>query len=184
MAINLTKKQGFDLTKRGVSRVHVGLSWDATTSGGTVVDCDASVVMLAADNKLPSENHFVFFNNLVSGDGAVRHMGDNRDGAADGDDEIIDIDLGKVGAEVTQILFVVTIHEAEARGQHFGNVSNASIRILKDSQPLCQYMMAEVDAGADSMVLGAMVRDGSEWTFAGWGHGFSGGLAAVIAQYQ
>lgn len=184
MAINLTKKQPFDLTKRNASKIHVGLSWDETVVGGGPVDCDASVVMLSADGKMPSDGHFVFFNNLTSSDGAVRHMGDSRDGVAAGDDEVIAIDLGQVDSAVSQILFVVTIHEAETRGHHFGIVQNASIRILKESEALCQYQLAEEASGFDSMVLGALTREGADWTFAGLAHGFTGGLGAVVEMYQ
>ena len=183
MAIQLAKKQSFDLTKRGASKILVGLSWDQTVVGRASVDCDASVVMLGADYKIPDEGSFVFYNNLHSTDGAVRHFGDNRDGAGDGDDEVIEINLGAVNPLVQYLYFVVTIHEAAARGHNFGNVASASIRIYKDTEELCNYTMADGVAEHDSVILGSMERKGTDWSFTSLSQGFSGGLQAIVDLY-
>lgn len=184
MAIQLAKKQSFDLTKRGATKILVGLSWEQTVAGSAPVDCDASVVMLAANHKFPDEGSFVFYNNLLSTDGAVRHFGDSRDGAADGDDEVIEINLPNVSAAVEQMLFVVTIHEAAARRHNFGNVPSASIRIYKDAEELCNYTMADGVAADDSVIIGSMQRSGAEWAFTSLGQGFSGGLQTIIDLYN
>lgn len=184
MAINLAKKQSFDLTKKtGASKILVGLSWDSVPVNGRPVDCDASVVMLGEDYKIPSEGFFVFYNNLTSSDGAVRHFGDNTDGSGDGDDEVVEIDLGRVSSQVASIMFAVTIHEAEARGHNFGHVSTASIRIFKDAELLCTYQMADGNSGDDSVIIGQLLRDGSDWRFETLGSGFSGGLEKVVELY-
>lgn len=185
MAIILTKNKTFSipLTKTA-AKVHAGLSWDKTIIGGIPADLDLSVVMLAANNKLPADEYFVFFNNKTSADGSVVHQGDNRDGAGDGDDEVVAVDLGKVDAAIVQMLFVVTIHESEARGHNFGNVQNAAIRILKDSASLCEYTMTESAPEADAIIIGRMMREGHEWNFEALTQCFEGGLGTIVGLYN
>ena len=91
MAINLQKGQREKLTTGNFT---VGLGWDTnTTATGADFDLDASVFILGDNKKILSDQHFVFYNNLKSPDGAVEHTGDNRTGEGDGDDESIRIDL-------------------------------------------------------------------------------------------
>lgn len=188
MAIELKKKQPFDLTKRqpGLRKILAGLSWDNTVVNGAAVDCDVSVFMLGATNKIPAEKFLVFYNNLHSQDGSVKHMGDNRDGTGDGDDEVIDVDLASVAIEVVQILFAVTIHEAEERGHNFGNVRNAAIRILNgaSSEEICSFTLTEQFSDADSLMIGRLYRDEKEWKFEAMGDGFAGGLGALVELYR
>ena len=127
MAINLQKgqREAIDAPK-----FTIGLGWDTNTSStGAAFDLDASVFVLNDNKKIVADEYFVFYNNLVSPDGAVEHTGDNLTGEGDGDDEQIKIDLSKIDSRVTEICVVVTIHEAENRRQNFGQVRNSYIRI-------------------------------------------------------
>ena len=92
--LNLEKKKPLNLSKAvpGLNQVKVGLSWDSRIDGQNA-DADASVFMLNDQGKIPSDNYFVFYNNLKSIDGSVTHSGDNTTGAGDGDDEEITINL-------------------------------------------------------------------------------------------
>lgn len=187
MAIILEKKKPFDLTKKtpGLVNVNAGLAWDVSVVNGVGADCDVSVFMLGTNNKIPSEGFFVFYNNLQSEDGAVRHTGDSREGEGDGDDETIEIDLPRIDARVVQLLFVVTIHEAEARGHHFGHVSKARIRLSNrvGGQDLCEYSLTEQFTGADSVVIARLYRDGSDWKAEALGEAFEGGLGTLVELY-
>jgi tellurium resistance protein TerD len=187
MAIELKKRQPYDLTKKapGLSKILAGLSWDASAVDGVSADCDVSVFMLDSTNKVPGEKFFVFYNNLRSEDGSVQHMGDNRDGAGDGDDEVIEIDLSKVATEVAQILFAVTIHEAEQRGQDFGSVRNAAVRIVNKAsgEEVCKFTLTEQFSNADSLVIGRLYRDQKEWKFEAMSEAFGGGLGALVELY-
>ncbi len=185
MSIELRKKQPIVLTKPGLQKIHIGLSWDQTIVNGKPADCDVSVFMLDQTNKIPTEQFFVFYNNLLSEDGAVQHMGDNRDGAGDGDDEVIQVDLGKVVSQVEQILFTVTIHEAEERGHNFGNVRNAAIRVVNmaSDEEICTYTLTEQFGDADSLMIARLFRVGSEWKFEAMGDAFGGGLGALVGLY-
>ena len=183
--ISLEKKKPFNISKAapGLNQVKVGLSWDPTP--GIVADADASVFMLNEAGKIPNEDFFVFFNNLTSGDGAVIHSGDNRTGEGDGDDEEIHINLGKVSNQVVQIMVVISIHNKE-EGVHFGNVLNSSVRIYNQSTGgvLCQYNLSEKFDGCDSLVMGMIYRNGSEWEFEALGSAFEGGLGATVELYN
>ena len=187
MAINLEKKQSINLTKEEptLNNIFVGLGWDE--SDGTVgeLDADVSVFMLGVDHKIPAEPYLVFYNNLTSADGSVIHQGDNRTGEGEGDDESINIDLSKVNPAIEQMMFVVTIHDAEARNQDFSNLDNSFIRICDNNSgnELCRFTLNNDFAGSDSVQIGRLYRSGEEWGFEAMGDPFQGGLSTLIGLY-
>lgn len=188
MAINLSKGQKIDLTKGnpGLTKIMVGLGWDVNAfDSGADFDLDAAAFMTAANGKCPTEMEFVFYNNLEHQSGSVKHMGDNLTGEGDGDDEQIWIDLAAVPANVEKIAFTVTIHEAAARGQNFGQVSNAFIRIVNDAngQELIRYDLGEDFSIETAVVVGELYRYNGEWKFNAIGSGFQGGLAALVRHF-
>ena len=120
--INLEKGQRVNVD---LPKFTIGLGWDTNSSStGSAFDLDASVFMLGENRKIINDDYFVFYNNLKSPDGAVEHTGDNRTGEGDGDDESIKIDLTSINPQVSEIIVVVTIHEAEKLKQNFGQVHN------------------------------------------------------------
>lgn len=136
MPINLSKGQKVDLTKGnpGLKNIMVGLGWDVNAfDSGVDFDLDAAAFMLGADGKCPTDKEFVFYGNLAHPSESVKHMGDNLTGEGEGDDEQIQIDLSKVPANIERIAFTVTIYEAEARRQNFGQVSNSFIRLVDET---------------------------------------------------
>ncbi|MBN8547405.1 MAG: TerD family protein [Ignavibacteria bacterium] len=187
MAINLDKKQKFNLSKAapGLNNVFAGLGWDTSIINGKAVDCDVSVFMLGESGKIPSEEYFVFYNNLQSPDGAVKHMGDSREGVGEGDDEVIQLTLDRVSPHVVQIFFTVTIFESDTRRHSFGNVDNAFIRICNQANgaELCRYTLSENYSEADSLIIGRLYRSGNEWEFEAMGEPCAGGLGALVDFY-
>jgi tellurium resistance protein TerD len=187
MGFDLEKKKPFDLTKRepGLRNIVAGLGWDSNVVNGENVDCDVSVFMLGENGKLPGDGFFVYFNQLKSEDGSVIHLGDNRTGAGEGDDESIEIELTAVSQKVIQLLFTVTIHKAEERAHHFGLVSNAFIRIYNknNNNELCKFMLTDQFDGMDSVIIGRLFRDGNEWRFEAMGDAYAGGLQTLIGLY-
>lgn len=187
MGFNLEKKKPFDLTKKepGLRNIVAGLGWDTNIVNGEEIDCDVSVFMLGENGKLPGEGFFVFFNQLKSEDGAVIHFGDNLTGAGDGDDESIEIDLPKVSQKIENIFFTVTIHKAEERGHHFGQVSNAFIRIYNknNNAELCKFTLTDQFNGMDSVLISRLYRDGIDWKFEAMGDAFAGGLDTLLGLY-
>ena len=132
MAISLQKGGNVNLSKEApnLNTIMVGLGWDPRSTDGAEFDLDGSAFLLKADGKARSDSDFIFYNNLKSIDGAVVHAGDNRDGSGDGDDEKITINLKTVPPEIDKIAISVTIHEADARRQNFGQVAKAYIRCI------------------------------------------------------
>lgn len=189
MAISLSKGQKISLEKEapGLKRVVIGLGWDVKQSDtGADFDLDASCFMLGENGKLVSDQHFVFYNNLKSPDGAVQHTGDNLTGSGDGDDEQIKVNLEKVDPKVNKIIFVVTIHEAEKRRQNFGQVSNSFVRLVNEdnNQEIAKYDLGEDYSTETAMLMTELYRHNNEWKMTALGSGYAGGLQAVLNQYQ
>ncbi|MGH2316670.1 TerD family protein [Planococcus sp. 4-30] len=186
--INLSKGQKIDLTKTnpGLTKVVVGLGWDTNKySGGGDFDLDASVFLVGENGKSRGPEDFIFYNNLVGAGGAVTHTGDNLTGEGEGDDEQVIVDLPNVPADVHKISFTVTIHEADSRGQNFGQVSNAFIRIVNENsnEELIRYDLGEDFSIETALVVGELYRHGNEWKFNAIGSGYQGGLAALVNDY-
>ena len=184
MPISLKKGQKVSLTKGnpGLKNVVVGLGWDTNAyDTGSDFDLDAAAFCLTDSGKVSSQNDFVFFGNLNHVSGAISHLGDNLTGAGDGDDEQIKIDLSKVPAEITKIAFTVTIYEADARRQNFGQVSNAFVRIFDENsgEELLRYDLGEDFSIETAVVFGELYKNGEEWKFNAIGSGYQGGLAAL-----
>ena len=136
MAVSLSKGQKVDLTKTnpGLTKAVVGLGWDTNKYDGSAdFDLDASAFLLDVNGKVVKDEDFIFYNNLESETKAVIHTGDNRTGEGEGDDEAIIIDFSKVPSHIEKIAISVTIHDAAERHQNFGQVSNAFIRIVNES---------------------------------------------------
>lgn len=184
MAISLKKGQKVDLTKTnpGLKEILIGLGWDTNKyDGGFDFDLDSSVFLLGADSKVTDGGDFIFFNNLKHSSGSVEHLGDNLTGAGDGDDEEIKIDLSKVPANIEKIAFTVTIYDADARKQNFGQVENAFIRVFDElnGKELTRYDLDEDFSIETAVIVGELYRNKGEWKFNAVGSGFEGGLAAL-----
>lgn len=203
MAINLQKGQRVDLTKGnpGLTKVLVGLGWDPVQSGGggglfgglfggggaANVDCDASVIMLGANDKLQNNKDVIYFGNLRSNDGSVQHSGDNLTGDGDGDDEQIMIDLSRVPANIQKLVFVVNIYDCVKRKQHFGMIRNAFIRVVNptNNQELIHYNLTDNYSGLTCLVTGEIYRHGNDWKFAAIGSGTTAAsLSEVVRSYS
>jgi len=187
MAISLSKGGNVSLSKEapGLTRILAGLGWDGRATDGAAFDLDASVFMLKNDGKVRSDGDFIFYNNLKSADGSVEHTGDNTTGAGEGDDEVVKVNLTSVPAEIDKIAFAVTIHDAEARKQNFGMVSNAYIRIVNDSNntEIARFDLSEDYSTETAMIFGEIYRHGAEWKFKAIGQGYNGGLGPLAKNF-
>ncbi|EHQ88344.1 TerD family protein [Desulfosporosinus youngiae] len=186
--ISLQKGQKVDLTKGnpGLSKIVVGLGWDTNKySGGSDFDLDASVFLLDKNSRAGGLEDFIYYNNLVGGNGSVTHTGDNLTGEGDGDDEQVKVDLAAVPAHVERIAFTVTIHEAAQRSQNFGQVTNAFVRVVNEAngQEVMRYDLGEDFSVETALVVCELYRHQGEWKFNAIGSGFSGGLAALCTNY-
>lgn len=188
MSINLAKGQRVDLTKGNpnLTNIMAGLGWDVNAfDSGADFDLDASAFMVGSNGRCPTEKEFVFYGNLVHDSGAVAHMGDNRTGEGDGDDEQIEIDISKVPSNIEKIAITVTIYDADKRRQNFGQVSNAYIRLVDETTgaEIIRYDLGEDFSIETAVVVGELYRNNGEWKFNAIGSGFQGGLAALCGHY-
>lgn len=177
MAVNLRKGQKIDLTKgnAGLKHILVGLGWDEAEKSKksglfgvfkktNTIDCDASAIVCDTNGRYLD---IVYFGSLKYGGNAIVHHGDNLTGAGSGDDEQITVDLEKLDSNVGKIVFVVNIFNANSKGQHFGMIKNAFIR-LEDSDnhtELCRFDLSENYDGMEGLIAGEIYSHGGEWKF-------------------
>jgi tellurium resistance protein TerD len=187
MSVSLSKGGNVSLTKEapGLAAVLVGLGWDARTTSGADFDLDASALMVGTTGKILSDAHFIFFNNLTSPDGSVEHMGDNLTGEGEGDDEVIKVNLAGVPAEVDKLVVAVSIYDADSRGQSFGQVRNAYIRVVNQAggTEITRYDLSEDASNETAMVFGELYRNANEWKFRAVGQGYNTGLAGIARDF-
>jgi tellurium resistance protein TerD len=204
MGVNLSKGAKVDLTKNNpVKKFRIGLGWNPNTATGAKFDADVSAFILDADGKAMGEKGMIFYGNLESENGFIKHTGDNQTGEGAGDDEKIIVDFAKVIAGAKRVAFVVTIHEAALRGQNFGQISGAYIRVMDEEKcvvadaiadeaaRLAAYKAAEVlnydlneDYSAETAVnIGSIYERDGEWKFEAQGAGKQGGLEAFVTEF-
>jgi len=187
MAISLGKGGNLSLTKTdpSLSKILIGLGWDERSTDGNAFDLDASAFLLNITGKVRSDADFIFYNQLRSAEGSVEHTGDNRSGQGDGDDESVKVDLSRVPMDVDKIVITVTIHDADARRQNFGQIANAFIRVVNDvtGQEVVRFDLAEDYSTETAMIFGELYRHNGEWKFRAVGQGYSGGLGAMCRQF-
>lgn len=193
MSVNLKKGQKVDLTKGNsqLKNIMVGLGWDAVKksffSRPQDIDCDASVIMLGADGRIPTKNDVVFYNNLRHISGSIMHQGDNLTGDGDGDDEQILVSLDRIPANFERLVFVVTIYQARQRRQNFGLIKNAFIRLVDAdrNQEICKFNLSENYDGQTAMIFGEMYRRNGEWKFNAIGQGTNDdGISEMCSRFQ
>ncbi|KYH28199.1 TerD family protein [Clostridium colicanis] len=188
MSIVLKKGQKIDLTKGNPSltKITVGLGWDTNAyDGGYDFDLDASVFMVGKSGRVENDEDFIFYNNLRHPSGSVEHTGDNRTGEGDGDDEAIKVDLKKIPDYIDKIAFTVTIYDAKARNQNFGQVSNSYVRVVDENNgsEVLRYDLGEDFSIETAIVVCEIYRYNGEWKFNAIGSGFEGGLEALCKNY-
>jgi len=189
MPVSLKKGEKVSLTKNagpaGLTKIRVGLGWDARVTDGQPFDADASAFMLTDAGKVKSDECFVFYNQKNSPCGSVEHSGDNLTGAGDGDDETIKIDLTKVPADIKKVAIAVTINDADVRRQSFGQITNAYVRIVNeaDGSEIARYDLSEDASTNTAMIFAEVYNHNGEWKMNAVGQGYDGGLAALCGNY-
>lgn len=197
--INLQKGQRISLTKdnNGLSNIAVGLGWDEREPekkglfGGLFssnnysdmdIDCDASAFLMK-QGKIKNKNDVVYYGHLKHSSNAVQHTGDNLTGAGDGDDETIFVSLKDIPDTYDSILFVVNIYQATSRGQHFGMIENAFIRVYNrdNNEELCRFELTDDFKGKTALICGEIYKKDGEWKFNAIGEGINANTAMELA---
>jgi tellurium resistance protein TerD len=184
MGISLQKGQKIGL---GLTKLSVGLGWNPNEGTGASFDLDASAFMIDRNRQIPSEPYFVFYNNPDSPDGALHHTGDDPTGGNSdvGDDEVIEVQLDKIDPSIEEILFVVTIHDATARRQNFGQVRASYIRIVDESkgEEVAKYELGEDFSIETGVEFGRLYKHDGNWKFEASGIGYKEDLSFFLSKY-
>ena len=187
MAISLTKGGNVNLSKEApnLTNMAVGLGWNPRATDGQAFDLDAVAFLVNESGKVRADADFIFFNNLKSSDGSVEHTGDNRTGEGDGDDEVIKVDLTKVPADVSKVVYCAVIYDGQTRNQNFGQVADAFIRVVntQGDAEVARYDLSEDSSTETAMIFGELYKNNGEWKFRAVGQGFAGGLGPLAASY-
>lgn len=177
--VSLSKNQTVSLSKHSsaLNKLHFGLGWDPIKKkglmgklfggGNDAIDLDASCILLdASGHKIDT----VWFRDLESSCGSVVHSGDNRTGEGDGDDEVINVDLTRLPAQVEYLAFTVN----SFRGQTFNEVENAFCRVVdQNGKELARYQLNE-QGSHTGIVIASLRRNGGQWDFTAHGQASSG----------
>lgn len=190
-SISLRKGETLSLRKsNGVHLKHIAiaLGWMANSKGGEDFDLDASVFMIGDDKKVRHTRDFVFFNNQTSPCGSIVHSGDDRVGNTSSeskDVETIKINLETIPERIKELVPIITIYDAHARRQNFGQVSDAYIRIidLDTGNEVARFDLSENSSAYCSNITARIYRDGEGWTFEGIDEGMTGEIEEVCDRY-
>jgi tellurium resistance protein TerD len=186
MGVTLAKGGNVSLSKAApnLTRVQIGLGWRARSTTGADFDLDASA-LLCGNGRVLGDEYFVFYNNLKSPEGSVEHTGDDLTGGSGGDDETILVDLTLVPERADKVVFPVSIYDADARSQTFGQVSDAYIRVINqsDGAELARYDLTEDASTETAMIFGELYRYGGEWKFRAVGQGYASGLRGIALDF-
>lgn len=167
--------------------LHVGMGWDLNAFDADVIDLDVSVFLLDKNDMTRVNEDFIFYNNLQDASGSVKHLGDNRSGAGDGDDESVIIDMHALTFDVYKIVFVLSIYRGEEKQQTMKKLQNAFIRMVNKDTGLeiCRYELSKLleDKLETAMIVGVLNREGPKWHFLPRADFFDGGLGAIAQKY-
>lgn len=187
MSVSLQKGGNVSLTKTDATlkKLVVGLGWNVRATDGAGFDLDAMAFCLGENGRVRNDNDFIFYNNLQSLDGTVKHTGDNRTGDGDGDDESLIFELDGIPADIKRIVIAVNIHDAKERGQNFGQVSDAFIRCVnaESDNEIARFDLSEDASTETAMIFGEIYRHNGEWKFKAIAQGYKDGLAALATSY-
>jgi tellurium resistance protein TerZ len=173
MSVSLSKGQKVSLAKRdggSLTRVRMGLGWDAVKKRGFLggsksqsIDLDASALLFDGAGRLVDQ---VWFQQLLSKDGAVQHTGDNLTGAGEGDDESVRVDLSALSANVATIVFTVN----SFTGQDFSQIENAFCRLIDETNE-CEIARYDLSGSGrhNAQIMAKVSRDGAGWSMTAMG---------------
>ncbi|MFB6871390.1 TerD family protein [Streptomyces sp. NPDC056323] len=164
--VSLQKNQTVSLVKGGrplLSQVKMGLGWEPAFRGKDI-DLDASVIAYG-----PNRNHLdsCYFGKLSILNGAIKHSGDNLTGEGAGDDEVIVVDLGRIPAEATGLVFTVN----SFTGQKFTEVAKAYCRLVDAAtgEELVRFDLTGAEPQTGVMMAKLIKQFSGEWEMTAMG---------------
>jgi len=178
----------FDIRKQipSLRNIIIGAGWDHKIFEENPLDLDLSCFLLNRADQTREDSDFVFYNNDSAAEGALRHLGDSRTGAGDGDDEQIAVDLQSLPFDIIKITITLSIYEADIREHDFSMVRNLYMRITneEDANEVFRFKLPEEEyKGVTCIKVGELVREGPRWMFYALGEPVPGGLRQIATEY-
>jgi len=149
-----------------LKQIYVACGWSQVTLETDRVDVDMSLFLLDKTGQTRVDNDFLFYNNQRACDGAIKHLGDNRSGMGDGDNETIFVDFNGIPFDVLKLMVTITIYDEKRDGLHFGGVNNLYVRLVNKEDNFEVLRMAipdDVVRDHNTLVPFTLVREGPKW---------------------
>lgn len=196
--LSLSKGQKLNLSKDvGISKAKIGLGWKQKAYATQQdFDLDASVFVLQEDPSTPfgrimtkspaQEGWICFYNQQKLPNDCVVHSGDNKTGGSVGNDEEVTVDFSRLPQEASRVVVVVTIHDAIARKQNFGQIESAHAKLYNENgSELASYQLDEIASVATAMVFVEFKKNsGGDWIMQAVGEGSNDGLESFCRKYK
>lgn len=187
---NLVKKGDYvDLLRRTPSlrELYAGTGWQLGNYEGDKIDVDLCCFLLDRNGQTRVDEDFIFYNQPSTLEGAVKHLGDSRTGAGDGDDEAILIDTHLLSFDIMKVLIVISIYKGYEKRQGLGMVRDAYIRIVNPDtkHEICRFSLEKTlqDQNETAVIVGALDREGPKWHFRPQIEFVPGGLGGTARRY-
>ena len=191
--VSLVKGEKVDITKTnpGLKVAAIGLGWDTSGSSSTF-DLDAFCLALTSGKLVDAPGHILYFGSPKVGGcpeilgGALHHTGDNLTGAGDGDDETMLVNFSKLPAGIDQIIICANIYQAASKGQNFGMVNNAFVRIYDNDTKaeIARFDLSEDASAKSGMVFGKLYLHQGEWKFQALAELKDGDINQIAGTYR
>jgi tellurite resistance protein TerA len=160
----------------------LAVGWNPKSVSG--MEVDSSAFLVGANEKVPNDEHFVFYGSQKSPDGSVRFISSPSSGSS-ADLQGFEVELGAVNADIESLDVCVTIHEGQARGQSFGSLTSIFARLvdLASGQEIARFELQTAGMKESAITLVKIYRRNGQWKLRAVGQGFVGGLAPLAQQY-
>ncbi|GGQ32163.1 MULTISPECIES: restriction endonuclease [Streptomyces] len=151
----------------------LGMSW----TGGVALDVCA---LVCRGSRVLSDDHFVFFNNPGTPDGAVRALP-----ATAPDKAAIRVAFDGLPAEADRFVLVAAVDPEINPHADLAGFTDARIRLLDPAlTELGQLEVSDGRAGETALVLGSFRRRANgDWDFVLGGKGYRGGLEELVQDF-
>ncbi|MGN0118685.1 MAG: TerD family protein [Streptomyces albidoflavus] len=163
--------------------VRAVLCW---TAAPDVPDVDASALLLADDDRVRSDEDFVFYNQPRHPSGAVWRLGKRR--LPEGLTDTIQADLAGLEPQVRRILLVASTDElpferVPSLRIDLYDTSGADATGATEGAPVATFEVQPETGAETALICGELYRRGEGWKFRALGEGYSNGLVGLATDF-
>jgi tellurium resistance protein TerD len=182
--LSLRRGQNVELTREipSLRTVVLGVRWDAGAEAALDADLVAMTLLCDRRSRVLSDEHAVFFNQLVSPDLSVGQLDAPR-----GDDrEQVEVDLPDVPPEIDRLVVALYVDDGSPVRRTLGQLRSCTVRVLNgadDAELVRSEDLAPALTSETALVLGELYRHPTGWKFRVVGQGYADGLSGVARDY-